>query len=727
VHETGGSARRPGRLFSGNFLSWRFLGWVMNFGKISSSVLLAVGFTAGSVVPARAAAELYPEDFYWGVAAISPTRAVVELNWKYDAQSTFQVDEVINGDPVPRPGATATGWSSHNESPGSHTYRVTRTVNGVSAWSQANVVIPTRNVIGTQYANGWLVSAQSVGATNSNGAVIKREVGFEPAVSPDRRTLAASVRDSTGSSLWLFDTEGQAIRSLTQGTWDSEPAFSPDGRTVAFVRRATYDGVPSVYVVDATTPDAPPTPVTGADSTSSPAWTPDGDSLVLESGDGTANPSTEPLRMVQLATGTTMTLTGTEGGHDPAVSRTGQVAFHRDNANHDAEVMVTDLQGAPAVRWSPDPVQDWNWFAPAWDPQGKSLAWLTNRVGSSGGSTPQYVTGPGQQPISLSAANPFSNLGLASPAWFDANDAAPTVSLSAPAATTTASTTATIAVADADDAIGGLSVSCRIDSGPVTPCEPGSWQIPAQKAGAHTLTVSVTDPNGRTATVTKPWLIDQIGPVAALRGPAQPFTLASTIPVSWTASDTGSGVASYQVRWTRAPFNAGYAAWQYPAAWQKLTTASVTFSGAAPGYTHCFQVRGVDKLGNVGAWSAVKCSAVPLDDRSLGASAGWARGTSSAFYRGTATVTTKAGAYLSRPGAALSRLAIVATKCASCGSVRVYVNNVSIGVVSLYSARLQYRAVIALPAFAYRTGTVVVKVTSSGKLVQIDGLGTSRA
>ncbi|WP_329482583.1 hypothetical protein OG555_10265 [Kribbella sp. NBC_01484] len=111
----------------------------------------------------------------------------------------------------------------------------------------------------------------------------------------------------------------------------------------------------------------------------------------------------------------------------------------------------------------------------------------------------------------------------------------------------------------------------------------------------------------------------------------------------------------------------------------------------------------------------------------MGASSGWTRSTSSVFYRGTATVTTKAGVYLSRTGAALSRVAIVATKCPTCGSVRVYVNNVAVGTVSLYNAKLQYRAVIALPAFGYRSGTVVVKVTSSGKLVQIDGLGTSRA
>jgi hypothetical protein len=697
----------------------------VSFAKISSSLLLAAGLTATSALPAQAA-EPRPEDFTFGVAAISPVRGQVELSWKYDAQSTFQVEEVVGAGLVPKPGATQTGWSSRNEPPGTHTYRVTRTVGGESAWSQATVVVPTRNLIGTQYVNGWLVSASRVAESNAVGATIKPEFGLEPAVSPDRRTLASSVRDSTGTSLRLADSEGTAIRWLTQGSWDSEPAFSPDGKTVAFVRRATYDGVPAVYLIDATTPGATPTPVTGATNNSSPAWTPDGKSLVLEPGDGTADPATEPLVVVRLATGATSSLTGTEGGQDPAVSRTGRVAFSRMSAVRDAEVLVTDLQGATPMRWSPEPLAGWNWFEPAWDPQGTTLAWLTNREGAAGGSSPEYVTGPGQQPVRLSPANPASNLGLTDPVWFDAADAAPTLSLTAPAVTRTATTTATIAAADSDDAIGGLTLTCRVDAAPATPCAPGTWPVPAQKPGTHSLTVTAIDPNGRSTVVSKTWLVDQSAPVVALSGPALPFTLAGTIPVSWTGSDSGSGVASYQVRWTRAPFNGGYAAWQYPAAWQQVTTTTVTFSGAAAGYTHCFQVRAVDKAGNTGAWSGVKCAAVPMDDRSLGMSSGWTRGTGSVFYRGTATVTTKAGAYLSRPGTALSRVAVVATKCATCGTVQVFVNNVSVGTVSLYAARTQYKAVIALPPFGYRTGTVVVKVISSGKLVQLDGLGVSR-
>jgi hypothetical protein len=292
--------------------------------------------------------------------------------------------------------------------------------------------------------------------------------------------------------------------------------------------------------------------------------------------------------------------------------------------------------------------------------------------------------------------------------------------------TRSSSTTATVAVADSDDAIGGLAVSCRVDTGVWAPCAPGAWHVAAQKVGSHTLSVKVADPNGRATTVSRPWVVDQAGPTVTLRSPAQPFTLATSIPVSWTGSDAGSGVASYQVRWNRAAYNGGFGAWQYPAGWQKLTATSATLTGVVAGYDYCFQVRAVDKVGNTGSWSTSKCAAVALDDRSLSASTGWARVAWSAFYRSTATTTTKAGATLTRTGAALARIAVVATRCPNCGIVRVYVNGVSVGTVNLAASTTLRKSLIVLPAFSYRTGTVTIKVLSSGKLVQLDGLGISR-
>ena len=708
------------------FVRWAW-GGVMGFRKALLGSVLVAGLLVGPSMPAMAAPPPPPEDFHAGVAAISAIGGRAELTWKNDPASTYSVGEVVGGNVVARPGMTPGQWSSNNEPPGWHTYRVTRTLGGESSYGDATVLVPTRNLIGTIFGS-TVVSAVAPGS-NAFGATVSQNFGDSPAVSPDRRTLAAQVRDATGTSLWLFDAEGTPIRALTQGSWDSQAAFSPDGRTAAFVRRVTGDGAPSVWTVSTTVANAVPSPVAGGANASSPAWTADGKDLVLEVGDADTaqEPGTEPLVVLRLSTGARTSLPGTEGGRDPAVSRTNRVAFTRVNALFRAEVAVTDLNGAPVVRWSPEPTQSQSWFWPDWDPQGVTLAISMAFVGSSVGPHPFTVTGPGQQPSEWAVPYDYFGRGLKESVWMDTVDAAPTATLSVPAFTRASTTTATIAVADADDAIGGLRVSCRVDSAAWTPCGPGAWPIPAQKPGTHLLSVQVIDPRGRTATASRIWVVDQLSPTVTLRGPAQPFTLASSIPVSWTGSDWGSGIAYYQVRWNKAAYNGGFGAWQYPAAWQKLTGTTVTLTGVVPAVGYCFQVRAVDKVGNTGAWSAQKCSAVALDDRSLGASAGWSRVSWSLFYRGTATQTSKTGAYLTRPGAALTRVAVVATRCPTCGTVGVYVNGISVGRVNLYSAPIVRQAVIALPPFSYRTGTVTLKVLSSGKSVQVDGLGISRA
>jgi hypothetical protein len=104
----------------------------------------------------------------------------------------------------------------------------------------------------------------------------------------------------------------------------------------------------------------------------------------------------------------------------------------------------------------------------------------------------------------------------------------------------------------------------------------------------------------------------------------------------------------------------------------KATSVSL---GLAPGYEYCVSARARDTHGNTGAWSAERCFTRPADDRSLAAvTTGWSRVVWSPFYLGTATQTTKYGASLTRPVQA-QRIYLVATKCATCGIVSVYLND----------------------------------------------------
>jgi hypothetical protein len=177
----------------------------------------------------------------------------------------------------------------------------------------------------------------------------------------------------------------------------------------------------------------------------------------------------------------------------------------------------------------------------------------------------------------------------------------------------------------------------------------------------------------------------------------------------------------------RAPYNGSFGAFTYPSAWQQTTNRTATLTGALSGYTYCFSVRSRDQAGNVSPWSNPRCTAIPLDDRALAASSGWRRATGPEYWLKTYTTTTKRAATLTRTGAQLDRLGIVATKCPTCGSVALYVNNQLIGNANLAATKTQRKAVVMLPPFSYRTGTIVIKVLSAGKTVTIDGVVVNRS
>ena len=130
-------------------------------------------------------------------------------------------------------------------------------------------------------------------------------------------------------------------------------------------------------------------------------------------------------------------------------------------------------------------------------------------------------------------------------------------------------------------------------------------------------------------------------------------------------------MTSYDLRTRYASPSAALGAYTYPSNWQKLTSQSLTATLSA-GYQYCFSVRARDRAGNTGAWSSDRCTSMPLDDRALSVSTGWARGSSTSYLFNTYSKTVKTSAQLTRSGVQSRRLALVATTCATCGTVDVY-------------------------------------------------------
>jgi Tol biopolymer transport system component/imidazolonepropionase-like amidohydrolase len=100
-------------------------------------------------------------------------------------------------------------------------------------------------------------------------------------VSPDGATI---VFDLLGD-LYALPFAGGTARALTSGpAWDSQPRFSPDGRTIAFT--SDRDGIENIWLVDADGKD--PRALTQEKDfyVRTAAWTPDGAYLVARKQDG---------------------------------------------------------------------------------------------------------------------------------------------------------------------------------------------------------------------------------------------------------------------------------------------------------------------------------------------------------------------------------------------------------------------------------------------------------
>jgi Tol biopolymer transport system component len=235
----------------------------------------------------------------------------------------------------------------------------------------------------------------------------------------------------------------------------------------------------------------------------------------------------------------------------------------------------------------------------------------------------------------------------------------------------------------------------------------GNWSATAEHAG--------------------PYKIDASGPVATIG------TLAavkmSSFSVTWSATDSGVGsIQGYEVRYRKRTYNGSFGSYvTWVSAWSSSTskTMSPTSTDYNNATVYCFAVRSRDTLAKTGSWSADKCTSLPRDDAYfVPQTSGWSAGSSSSYYRSTYV---KSTTYQSKiramiiPGASV--VSIVGTKCSTCGSIAVYVNNYYRGTFNMYAASTLYKQVFTLPVGPpYYYSIDIVALTTGGKKVVIDGV-----
>jgi hypothetical protein len=245
--------------------------------------------------------------------------------------------------------------------------------------------------------------------------------------------------------------------------------------------------------------------------------------------------------------------------------------------------------------------------------------------------------------------------------------------------------------------------------------------------GAHTINVMATDITSTSTTVSHAVTVDNTNPVAPhfTKGFASPFTTATSAAMSFAGTDATSGIGTYKVQYERANFNAaGFTAWATAPGAGALTKTSYTMTGLAAGYDYCFRVVSSDKAGNVSAPSTPICVARLIDDKSLAHSAGWTQKAATGYYANTYSRAVSANRTLTLANFHGDRLAVMAYRCPTCGSFRIYVGTALIKSVSLVSTTKR-DTLIVLPPFGQKAGTVKI-LTLSTKPDIIDAVGASR-
>ena len=220
----------------------------------------------------------------------------------------------------------------------------------------------------------------------------------------DRRTKIAftSTRDGN-EEIYVMDDEGSNQRRVTvhRGV-DEYPAWSPDGKKIAFVsnRNNVNKGHRQIWVIDAGGKN--PIRLTDGLVDTYPDWSPDGRKILYDAHLVPEDHELAPGGIVLMdADGKDKRLLTPNGGH-PSWSPDGKrIAFIAGrNAGDDHHIYLMDADGRNRTQLTHDVVHK---RFPSWSPDGKRIAYVGENViwvVDSGGENPRQLTGlvPGEHP-----------------------------------------------------------------------------------------------------------------------------------------------------------------------------------------------------------------------------------------------------------------------------------------------------------------------------------------
>jgi hypothetical protein len=384
---------------------------------------------------------------------------------------------------------------------------------------------------------------------------------------------------------------------------------------------------------------------------------------------------------------------------------------------------------------------------------GSSRIEAAYRLGGNPWSTPKYVSASGESAsIADIDIDESGNVALVWNASLEGGWAAKASSLQpdenwSPPVTLSEAGTSTRANNVSVDKAGSVAVSLAKETDTtkvaqvVTKPVGGAWSAPFPLSGdgvSAEATYVKHDSQGNltgvwyagpgTDTTIQTRTLDAAGPSTTMTEPGPSRQTSTSFNAAWSATDRWSAIGTKDVRFRQAPWNGGFGE---QTGWKSATNEnSATVAGVA-GTRYCFSARARDEHGNEGGWSSERCTATPVDDRTLtrSSSTAWNRGTSSSYYLGTYTSSKTNGAALVRTGVQARHLALLVTSCQTCGSVKVSFNGTSLGTFALTSSTTTRKKLISVKTFdTMQTGTLKIQVVSpTGRTVYVDGVVARRS
>jgi Tol biopolymer transport system component len=245
----------------------------------------------------------------------------------------------------------------------------TNVVQVMLAWSRAGTLAYLRGVGSTGLTEAVRVSREG-GVTTIDTAWSGPFTSL--ALAPDGRRLAVSVGlGAAATGIWMKQLDRGPFTRLSFSGEDRRPAWSPDGRLVAFVRDTGNGGNVYARLTDGTGTDRllahidrPVQEVT---------WSGDGKWLVLRTDNGAAGAGD----LVGVRVGgdsAPVPLVATEfNEYHPAVSRDGRWLAYSSNESGNLEVYVRPFPGTSSGRWQ---VSNGGGAQPRWSADGRELFYL---------------------------------------------------------------------------------------------------------------------------------------------------------------------------------------------------------------------------------------------------------------------------------------------------------------------------------------------------------------